>query len=192
MVSIEERILEISHKYGLSHLGGCLTAAPIIESIYQKKKPDEIFVLSCGHVAMALYAVIERYEGIDAEKIFLHHGVHPDRCEECHISVSTGSLGNGLPIALGLALATDKNVYCLISDGECAEGSIWEALSMQQKYNVKNLKVYANLNGWGAYDQIDRGYLTDKLEAFGVETYNIFWTNNPPELAGQEGHYKVL
>jgi len=189
---VEERILELSHKYKLSHLSGCLTAAPIIEDIYKNKKSEDIFVLSCGHVAMALYAVIEKYEGLDAEKIFLHHGVHPSRCAECHIAVSTGSLGNGLPIALGIALATEHTVYCLISDGECAEGSIWEALSMRQKYNVKNLHVYVNCNGWGAYDPINRRNLTAKLKLFGVEENRILWTIAPKGLEGQEGHYKVL
>jgi len=190
---IEDRILEISHKYKLSHLSGCLTAAPIIESIYKNKKPEDIFVLSCGHVAVALYAIIEKYEGLDAEGIFLHHGVHPDRCEQCHISVSTGSLGNGLPIALGLAIAyPDRQIYCLISDGECSEGSVWETLSMRQKYNITNLNVLVNCNGWSAYDPVDRGFLFEKLIAFGLKGENILWTSNPQGLSGIEGHYKVL
>jgi transketolase len=185
MNDLEKRILEISFKYKLSHLGSCLTAVDIIDEIYSKKKPDEPFILSCGHAGLALYVVIEKYEGVNAEEIFKHHGVHPDKCDKCHIYCSTGSLGQGLPIALGMALADrNKNVYCLISDGECAEGSIAEALRIKKEYGVDNLKVYCNYNGWGAYRKIDN------LELPGVDIRATF-----PKLEclrGLDAHYHVL
>jgi transketolase len=133
--NLKKRILEISYKHNLSHLGSCLTAVDIIDEIYAIKKHNERFVLSSGHAGLALYVVIEKYTkgddlgmvlGINAEDIFNHHGVHPDRCSQCGLDASTGSLGQGLPIAVGMALADrSKNVYCLISDGECSEGSVW-------------------------------------------------------------------
>ena len=192
---LKRRILDISYKLKLSHLGSCLTAVDIIDEIYSVKQPDEKFVLSSGHAALALYCVIEKYERLDAEKIFQHHGVHPDRCSECHIYCSTGSLGNGLPIALGMALANrDKRVWCLISDGECAEGSIWEALAIRDKYQVKNLNIFVNYNGWGAYDYIDLYKLANNLVSNGIPRTHIKRTDAEsfPFLSGQKGHYAVM
>lgn len=168
---MKERILEISFKEKLSHLGSVLTALPAIEAIYDVKKPDERFVLSSGHAALALYVVLESKGLVNAEDAFHHHGVHPDRCDQCHIDCSTGSLGQGLPIAVGMALADrSKNVYCLISDGECAEGSIWEALRIGSENNLKNLRLVINANGWGAYQKIDIDKLVERIRSFGWAT----------------------
>ena len=69
--------------------------------------------------------------------------LHPDRSLEKGIKVSTGSLGQGFPIALGMAIADPKrNIYCMISDGECAEGSIWESLRILVDQKVKNSEVF--------------------------------------------------
>ena len=114
---LKQRILEISFEHQLSHLGSCISAVEIIDEIYRKKQDSEKFILSEGHAALALYVINEKYHKIDAEKAFNHHGVHPDRCKKCRLDCSAGSLGQGLPIALGMALANrEKNVYCLISD----------------------------------------------------------------------------
>jgi len=157
MNKLHDRILEISKKFGLAHLGSNLTSVDIINTIYSIKEENEPFILSCGHAGLALYVVIEEYYGIDAEKIFAHHGTHPDRCEECKLDCSTGSLGHGLPIALGMALADrSRNVFCLISDGEVTEGSIWESINVIRKYEVNNLIIYLNWNGWSAYDKVDQ------------------------------------
>ena len=101
----------------------------IIDEIYKSKNEEDIFILSSGHAALALYVILEKYEGKDAEELFLKHGGHPHRDEENGIYCSTGSLGLGITVAVGRALA-DKNrkVHVLISDGESAEGSVWEAL----------------------------------------------------------------
>lgn len=191
---LKKRIIEISYKYKLSHLGSCLSAVDIIDEIYKFKKPSEKFILSEGHAAVALYIVNEKYYQIDAEKAFKHHGVHPDRCNKCRLDCSTGSLGQGLPIALGLALADrKKNVYCLISDGECAEGSIWEALRIKSDLGVKNLKVYLNINGWGAYGRIDKKKLVRRIKAFDINV-NFCYTSveQLPFLKGLSAHYYIM
>lgn len=187
---LKRRIIGISYKKKLSHLGSCLTAVDIIDEIFKGKKPDEKFILSSGHAGLALYVVLEKYEDLDAEKIFNHHGVHPDRCAKCHIHCSTGSLGQGLPIAVGMALADrKKNVYCLISDGECSEGSIWEALRIADHQALDNLKVYINYNGWGAYQAITINDLPAQYTNVWVKTANIIQL---PFLKGQDAHYKVM
>lgn len=192
---LKRRIIEISFQHKLSHLGSCLTAIDIIAEIFKIKKKNEKFILSCGHAGLALYVVLEKYEGLNAEKIWEHHGTHPDRCEKCHIDCSTGSLGNGLPIAVGMALQNrNKNVYCLISDGECSEGSIWEALRIAKEQGLANLKLYLNVNGFGAYKSIDRTGLERQIAEFWLYgVTNFCWTQcDFPFLKGLDAHYKVL
>lgn len=167
MSPIQKRIIDITYQEKLSHLSSCLSAAPIVEEIYSQRKDDEVFILSNGHAGLALYCVLEKYYGVDPVELLHKHGIHPNRDIKNHLYCSTGSLGSGLPIAVGHALATpNKKVWCMISDGECAEGSIWESLRFIHEHPVDNLEVYANLNGLGAYDPIDSDYLANRLRAF--------------------------
>src|SRR3990167_9245523 len=193
---LKRHITDISYRKGLSHLGSVLTAVDIIDEIFKIKKPDEKFVLSSGHAGLALYVVLEKYGGKNAEDIFDHHGVHPDRCSSCNIDCSAGSLGHGIGIAVGMALADrNKNVYCLISDGECAEGSVWEALRIKNELELNKLKIYLNYNGWGAYKAIDNR-LMQRLVHFGFDMDNIYHTEFnmllPILREPQEAHYVVL
>lgn len=192
---LKQRVLDISYKHRLSHLGSYFSSLDLIDKIYgQMNLESDIFILSCGHAAVSLYAVIEKHYGIDAEKLFLKHGGHPHRDEENHLHCSTGSLGLGLLVAIGRALADKKRtVYCLISDGECAEGSIWEGLRFIQEQNIENIKVYVNLNGYCAYDSVDEEYLIKRLTAF-LPTINIVKTTvaHYPFLNGLNAHYHVM
>lgn len=174
---LNNRILEISIKYKLSHLGSCFTALPIIYKIYNKKKYDDKFILSSGHAGLALYVVLEHFHGVDAEYLLETHGIHPERDLGNFIEVSTGSLGLGITIATGIALANPNiNVYCLISDGECAEGSIWEALRFIDENNILNIEIHANVNGWAAYKPVDTEKLTSRLKSF-FPSINIHYTD---------------
>lgn len=167
------KVLEISFKEKLSHLGSCLSSLDLIDEIYGIKEKGEKFVLSNGHAGVALYAILEKnglLRDSDIENLY----VHPDRNPKLGIDVSTGSLGQGLPIALGMAIADkNKNVYCLISDGECAEGSIWESLKIANDNKVSNLKILVNANGWCAYDCVNLNKLRDRIKGFGYEVIEI-------------------
>lgn len=164
---MKNRILEISYKNKLSHIGSCLSAVDLIDEIYKVKEEKDSFILSAGHAALALYVVLEKYLGHDAQRLYDRHGTHPNRDIEHGIECSTGSLGQGLPIALGMAMANkNKKVFCLISDGECAEGSIWEALRIGYEYKVSNLIILVNVNGWGAYKKIKGEDLHAQLTGF--------------------------
>lgn len=168
------RILEISFKKNLSHIGSCLSSVDLIDAIYKVKNKNEKFVLSNGHAGIALYAVLEKNGLIRDKGITNNLNVHPDRNLEIGIDVSTGSLGQGLPIALGIALVNRKQpVYCLISDGECAEGSIWEALRIAKDNKVVNLMIIVNANGWSAYDPVELGSLVRKFKAYGFNVKDI-------------------
>ena len=194
MVDLKKRILEIAYKHKLGHLGSYLSAASIVDEIYENKDPDDIFILSSGHASLALYAALEKYEGKDAEELFLKHGGHPHRDEDNGIYCSTGSLGLGITVAVGRALANkDRKVHVLISDGESAEGSVWEALRFIKESNLSNIEVYVNVNGYAAYDKVDVKYLVDRLKVF-LPTINIRYTsvNQYPFLRGLNAHYHVM
>lgn len=168
------RILELSYRSNLSHLGSCLTAVDLIDVIYKTKKKNEKFILSNGHAGIAWYTVLEKYEYIKDPKTIENLNIHPDRNPNLGIYTSTGSLGQGLPIALGMAIADKtRNVYCMLSDGECAEGSIWEALRVAKEKKVYNLKIIINANGWSAYDMVNLKYLIKRIEAFGYKIYKV-------------------
>jgi transketolase len=193
-MDLKKRVLEIAYKNKLSHLGSYLSSLSIIEEIYKKKNHDDIFILSSGHAALALYVVLEAYEGRNAEELFTKHGGHPHRDENDGLYCSTGSLGLGITVAVGRALANPKRkVYVLISDGECAEGSIWEALRFIYDQNIKNIEIYVNINGYAAYDKIDSEYLTNRLLSF-LPTINLRYTsvNQYSFLKGINAHYHIM
>jgi transketolase N-terminal domain/subunit len=196
---LKDRIIDISYRYGLSHLGSCLTAVDIIDHIFSIKNSGEKFVLSSGHAGLSLYVVIEKYDGINAEDILKHHGIHPDRCDQCHLDCSSGSLGQGLPIAIGMALADrSKKVYCLISDGECSEGSIWESFNIIENLKLFNLSIYVNINGFGAYREIDVDKLEQSILSHMPSIKNIFLIRTMsilekyPFLQGLNAHYHLI
>ena len=194
MVDLKKRIVEIAYKHKLGHLGSYFSALEIIDSIYQKMNKDDIFILSSGHAALALYVCLEKYRGQDAEALFLKHGGHPHWDEEAGIFCSTGSLGLGITIALGRAVANpNRKVYVLISDGEAAEGSVWEALKTIVEQNITNIEVHANVNGYAAYREVDVNYLESRLKTF-LPDIQIHHTTveHFPFLKELNAHYHVM
>lgn len=194
MKKLKKRLVEIAYKNKLGHLGSYFSSLQIIDDIYSKMDEDDIFILSSGHAALALYVVLEKYKGVDAEMLFAKHGGHPHRDEENHIYCSTGSLGLGICVALGRAVAKpNRKVWVLISDGESAEGSVWESLKTIQEENINNIEVYVNVNGYAAYKEVDSEYLINRLKAF-LPTINIVRTTVEqfPFLKGLNAHYHVM
>ena len=194
MVELKKRLVEIAYKHKLGHLGSYFSALEIIDLIYKKMDKDDIFILSSGHAALALYVCLEKYRGQNAEDLFLKHGGHPHWDEEAGIHCSTGSLGMGIVVALGRAVANpNRKVYVLISDGECAEGSIWEALKTIVEEKINNIEVHVNINGYAAYKEVDTKYLTQRLQAF-YSDINIHYTTveHFTFLKGLNAHYHVM
>jgi transketolase len=193
-MDLKKRIVEIAFKHKLGHLGSYLSSVEIIDEIYSKMDKEDIFILSSGHASLAMYVCIEKYFGIDAEMLFLKHGGHPHRDEENKIHCSTGSLGLGLPIALGRALAnSNRKVWVLISDGEAAEGSIWESLKTIQELNINNIEVFVNINGLCAYKEVDIDYMSIRLKSF-LPRIELRYTTveQYPFLKGLNAHYHVM
>lgn len=175
---LHNRVIDISYKHSLSHLSSCITTLPILFEIFSEKEKNDIVILSNGHAGLAQYVCMEHFEGEDAEILFGKYGVHPERSGDDSIFCTTGSLGLGLPIAIGAAMASNNTVHCVISDGECCEGSIWESLYYLSKKPLDNLKIYVNINGFSAYDTIDKSHLENVLKSFNVKNIKIMDTQD--------------
>ena len=188
---LEKEILRLSHKHQLTHIGSCLMAVNPIEAIYKVKKHDEPFILSSGHMGLALYCVLEAWGFGLAEDLVKEMGTHPNRNMKRGIWASTGSLGHGIGLAVGMAIADKtRNVYVILSDGECAEGSVWEALRVASDLRLENLRIAVICNGFGAYGKIDVDVLEKRLQMFYpmlIIKANTF--NYPAWLQGQQAHY---
>lgn len=170
---LRNRILEVALRDGMGHIPSALSILHIVNQVYEIKKEEDVFILSKGHGVMALYAVLESKGLLDWNAKLMGH---PKRGGA--IVASTGSLGHGLPMAVGLALAKKikgekGQVYCLIGDGECNEGTTWESALLASHHKLDNLTVIVDDNGSSAR-AIDMGEISDKFYAFGFSTWNIY------------------
>lgn len=195
------RVLAISRAHKLSHLSSNLTAVGIIDEIYRTKRPQDAFVLSCGHCSLAHFVCLEKHEGKDANDLYLRHRTHSSRNLSDGIHVSNGSLGCGITIALGMAMA-DKSryVYCLVSDGETWEESPTQVINLAAKHRVTNFKLYLNVNGYTCLEAtplpltiwalLDDQYGLPGADIRERDTSSVYQTY--PFLKGVEGHYHNL
>lgn len=175
-LNLKDRIIEISQKYNLTHLGSNLSAADILDEIV----PLGEVVVSSGHAGIAYFCALEKHFGMNAEKLFKMHGIH---------APMMGSLGHGIGIALGKAIARPKEkIYCLISDGECMEGSVWESLRLARELKAWNLNIYVNANGYGGMGPINLDVLNNQLRATGFPV-NVVYTNMKPLPKELSAHY---
>lgn len=156
------RTIEIDYEHQHRHASSSLSALPIIADIFsQMNHADDVFILSKGHAAPAYYAVLEAW-GYHPDTSY----PHPYRDPANGIPVTTGSLGHGLPLAVGFALGKAMQgqrgtVFVLLGDGETLEGTTWEALHLADHFDLGNLHVYVDRNGW----QGSRKCLVDTLPA---------------------------
>jgi transketolase len=182
------------------HLDSSLSAADIVTALYHRvlrhdpSRPDwaerDRFVLSKGHAAPIQYAALARHGYFPLEdlmglrKIGAQLQGHPDMNKTPGIEVSTGSLGQGLSMALGIAMALrldgldeGSHVFCLCSDGDCQEGQTWEAATAAPHFGVTNLTAivdYNHLQTDGTTEEVmDIGDMAAKFEAFGWDTVEI-------------------
>lgn len=190
---LAKRALQISYDHKLSHLGSVLTTLPIVDEIYKGHQIGNKVVLSNGHAGLAQYVALEHYFGIDAEETLVKHGIHPVRDPERMLDVSTGSLGQGITVACGLALADrTRPVDCVISDGELAEGACWEALFFAQRQHLDNIRIHVNWNCLSAYQETDK-FMLETLQKFPVRIWETQqYLPDVPFLKGLKAHYHVM
>ena len=157
----------------MGHIPSALSILDIVWYLYDKvMTKDDQFILSKGHGCMALYAVLEEKRLLNwNDKLW----GHPKRGGA--ILASTGSLGHGMPMALGLALAKKikgekGRVFCLIGDGEANEGTIWETAQLAAHHRLDNFIVICDDNG-STDRALDVGKLDDKFHTFGWSVWNI-------------------
>ena len=169
------RILEISQKV-TAHVAPALSCVEICDVIYNElMRPQDVFVLSKGHGCLAQYVILEERWLLNLDEFCAGGlGGHPDRGGP--IEASTGSLGHGLGMAVGMAYAeklkgSDVRVYVVCSDGELQAGSTWEAVRMAAELKLDNLMLFVDANGWGGMDQIEREG-AGKFRAFGWSASN--------------------
>jgi len=164
---LRNRILEVAFRDGMGHIPSALSILDIVWTLYYKvMTKDDQFILSKGHGVMALYAVLEEKGLMEWNSKLMGH---PRRGGA--IMASTGSLGHGLPMAVGLALAKKikgepGRVFVLVGDGECNEGTTWESAQLAAHHKLDNLVVIVDQNH-SSDRAIDNQDLTRKFEAFG-------------------------
>lgn len=191
---IRKKIIYLSYKAKTAHLASSLSCVDIIVVIYEKflkfnenKKENNIFILSKGHAATALYSILN-YKKIITDKLFESYSKKDSILEEhpTHnipgVSVTTGSLGHGLSVGCGIALGfkikkLKNKVYVLLSDGECNEGSVWEAALFASSNKLNNLIVIVDYNKWQATGKtkniLNLGDLKKKFQTFGFNSRDV-------------------
>ena len=197
-VSVRKGIIEAVHSAKAGHPGGSLSAADIFTYLYfeemyidpkEPKNPDrDRFVLSKGHTAPGLYATLANrgYFPVEDLKTLRKLGSylqgHPDMKHIPGVDMSSGSLGQGLSCAVGMALGAklkkkDYRVYALCGDGEIEEGQIWEAAMFAGHRKLDNLVVIIDNNNLqidGSIDEVCSPYPIDKkFEAFNFHVINV-------------------
>lgn len=186
------RILEISQQVQALHIGSAYSCTEIVDCIYyalMRRNNDgtspDTFLMSKGHGCMIQYVILEEMGILTKEDMDLYCkpggklGCHPDYGNP-GIEASTGSLGHGLSMAVGMALAEkgqgrDGNIFCVLSDGEVQEGSTWEATMMASSLGCDNLIAFVDNNDFQSLGRTSETHpsfypLMAKYEAFGWET----------------------
>ena len=190
---LKQRILDISKKFNLSHIGSCLGEIEALYIIYGLMTDDDIFCLGNSHAFLALAVILEDVYGFDAETLSQKYGTHASRDLDNKIYVSGGSLGLVEPIAVGLAVYNPNiNVYLTSSDGSMAEGVQWECLRYKADNNLTNLKWYIVCNGWGAYRPIDVDVLEKRIYTFDPTIEIIRVNTDFGDNKGLDAHYALL
>ena len=191
-------IIESTHAAKCGHPGGSLSAADLFTYLYMKElnvdpanpkwEDRDRFVLSKGHTAPGLYAALALRGFFPVEDLLTLRKVgsylkgHPNMNSVPGVDMSTGSLGQGISAACGMALSAklrkqDNRVYTLLGDGEIQEGQVWEACMFASHYKLDNLCVIIDNNGLqidgNVADVMSPYPIVDKLEAFGFHTQAI-------------------
>lgn len=195
---IKKMIIRMTYKAQVSHVGAALSVVDILYSLYFdvtdinsdniEDKNRDVIILSKGHASAALYSVLY-YKGLISKNYIETYAInggelpcHIDKNKSLFFEVSTGSLGHGPSVAVGMALAKkmDKlegRVYVICGDGECNEGSVWEAIMFAGTHRLNNLTLiidYNKLQAFGKTNEvIDQSNIKARFEDFNFDTLEI-------------------
>lgn len=196
-IQLRRRIVDVLARGGRGHVGTSLSPVEVLRVLfdsilrYDAQRPEwperDRFILSKGHGCIALYVLLQEKGFFPADELgkFCKFdgilGGHPDP-KVPGIEVSTGSLGHGLPIAVGMAVnakyeKAKHRVFVILGDGECDEGSVWEAAMSAAKHKLDNLVVMVDYNKQqsyaSTYEVLDLEPFTDKWRAFGFACEDV-------------------
>lgn len=202
ILCLKKDILKMIYKAQSGHPGGSLSCTSLLYLLYKKVMKIDVnnptwddrdyFILSKGHAAPALYAVLSKIGFLARDELFTLRECgsklqgHPVKNEELGIEISTGSLGMGLSIGVGCALAAkldniERNIYVLLGDGELNEGSVWESIMSASHFQLDNLIAIVDRNGIqidGSTEKImSLEPLAEKWKAFGWNVIEIDGSN---------------
>jgi transketolase len=189
------RILDISQKVGALHIAPAFSCVEITDTLFHgvlRRNGDgsfqDVFLMSKGHGCMIQYVILQELGILTQGDLDLYCkpggilGAHPDYGTP-GIAASTGSLGHGMGIAVGMAYAeklkgSDVRIYCVLSDGEFQEGSTWEAIMMAANLGLSNLVAFMDNNDFSGLARMSEDHkafypLLDKISAFGWNTAEI-------------------
>ena len=192
---IRRTCLELVYNASSGHLGGSFSIAELVSCLYNnfdlKTGKEDKLILSKGHAAPALYAALHLLGVISEDELKTFRQIdsrlqgHPDKVRLPNVVATTGSLGQGLSISIGHALAhkklnNDKKVFCIVGDGEIQEGQVWESIMLAPKFKLDNLCLILDFNGAqndGNVNDIlplDIGLpIEKKISSFGWDTHVI-------------------
>lgn len=205
-LSIRRTVIEQSFRAGVGHIGSCLSIADVLAALYggvlrgtgHDDPGRDRFILSKGHAALALYAALHEAGQLELADLNSYCadgtavGGHPDHML-APIELSTGSLGQGLSVATGLALGgrlsdSPARVFVLLSDAECNEGAVWEAAMFAAHHGLGKLVAIIDANGQQALgrcsDVLATEPLSERWRAFGWDAHELDG-NDPDALAAQ-------
>jgi transketolase len=204
---IRRTVIEQSKRAGVGHIGSALSIADIVAAVVgdvlyegETEGARDRLVLSKGHAALALYAALEATGKISRGELDTFcgdgtpFGVHPEHVAP-GIDFSTGSLGHGLPVGTGAALAariesSKRRVFVVMSDAELNEGSIWEAAMFAAHHRLGNLALIIDVNGQQALghtpEVIDMARLPERWSSFGWDVHEVDG-HDPEGLAAKLG-----
>lgn len=184
-----KRLLQMHFESGVGHIGGNLSCLDFLLVLFNNfLRIQDKFVLSKGHSAGALYIALWSKGVLSEDDLKTFHQDdtllpgHPPCQGVSEIEFGTGSLGHGLSLASGLALSakiknTDAEVFCLTSDGEWQEGSIWEALIFSIHHKLDNLTIVVDQNGLQGFGKTEEvasmSNLNEKLSGFSVNVFEV-------------------
>lgn len=196
---IRRKIIETAYNSQEGHVASSLSIVEILYVLYKHVLTEsDYFILSKGHASLGWYSILNYFGYISDEELasFCKEGSkfpgHPDRIKVPHVLASTGSLGHGLPIGVGIALGLKAKkkkgmVYVVVGDGECNEGSIWESVNLAAYHKLDNLCCIIDCNG--SADRALTTHLPKAFDAFGwccneISGHNLYdleyWISKAP------------
>ena len=215
--TLREHIVRMTTQAGSGHPSSSMSAVEVVAALYfggimkydaanAQWKDRDRFILSKGHAVPVLYAAMAEAGYFSTDKLMTLRELgsplegHPNMRRLPGIEASTGSLGQGLSLGVGHALATrlDKlpsRVYVMMGDGELGEGQVWEAVASAHKYKLSNLTAIVDQNGYqqtgSTHDVLDLTPIADKFAAFGWHTQTIEGNSLDPVLKAFDVALKV-